>query len=286
MASGLKSLFEILGFIVGRRLSGYLIARGEATLAVTAVAVTFAAGLGLTAVAAWASRHGSDPRPVPPSGVRLQELRGLLRRRGFHWWFINRSLFWSAVIALNTFILFYLMDVVGMAFEEASRLFGDLSLTLGLGVLIMSIPAGRLADRVGRRPIVIASGLVAAAGTSLLLVVRSQSGLIVIGALLGAAVGTWLSANWALLTDLVPSARPALYLGIANIATAGGSLVSRFAGALLIDPINRITQSRASGYLSLYALAVLAFLLATWAASRVRPTQRRSSVEGDPGLGV
>ncbi len=281
LASGLKALFEILAFTAGRSISGYLIAQGDMMLAVSAAALAYAIGLLVTTLSAWGERDRSGQTEAAQPESWLKGSKALLLGSGFHWWFINRGLFWSGVIALNTFILFYLMDVIGMHFENASRFFGDLSLVLGLGVLVVAVPAGRLADRVGRRPIVIAAGLMAALGSGLLLLVRSQPGLILTGALLGLAVGMWLSANWALLTDIVPQQRPALYLGIANIAMAGGSLVSRFGGALIIDPINRLTDSQANGYLGLYGLAMVAFLLATLAVLRLPDQGRDASRRSD-----
>jgi MFS family permease len=166
-------------------------------------------------------------------------------------------------------MLFYLMDVVGMAFAQASRFVGQLSLVLGVGVLTLSLPAGRLADRLGRRPLVLAAGLLAAAGTAVILVARTPGLLFLAGGMLGVAVGAWQSANWALITDIVPADHAARYLGLANIATAGGSLLGRSAGALLVDPLNRLTGSASFGYLALYSLTLLMFLISAWAVRRI-----------------
>jgi MFS family permease len=145
-------------------------------------------------------------------------------------------------------------------------------------VLVLSLPAGRLADRLGRRPLVLAAGLLAAAGTGLILVARSEALLFLAGAMLGVAVGAWQSANWALITDIVPAAHAARYLGLANIATAGGSLVGRSAGALLVDPLNRLAESQSVGYLALYSLTLVMFLLSAWAVRRIPSPQREAAI--------
>lgn len=295
-AAGLKSLFEVLGFVLGRAASGYLVAGGLALAAVSMAAAAFLLALGLTW---WSARH--DPRPAgtveagapdptpatPPSGragtgmpnapsPRSPEGRRPLSLRqalagnaSFSWWFVQRALFWCGLIALNTFILFYLIDVVGMDFPQASRFVGQLSLVLGGGVLILSIPAGWLADHLGRRPLVLAAGLLAAAGTGVLLVARSEALLLLAGGMLGVAVGAWQSANWALITDIVPAAHAARFLGLANIATAGASLAGRSAGAALVDPLNRLTGSASAGYMALYGLTALMFLASSWAVRRI-----------------
>jgi MFS family permease len=308
-ASGFKSLFEILGFILGRRIAGYMVAQGTPQSAVLAASIVLIVTMVLTSLVARFWREKRTPKGIAEeldenetlgdnaleSPAEKQEsiitdeeaggdtpgtaqaappgysafLRPRNWPRGFGWWFVNRALFWAAVIALNSFVIFYLEDVAGMTFSEASRLFGDLSVVLGVSLLIITIPAGRLSDRVGRRPIILAACLVALAGNLLLLFARTRPGLILGGAALGLATGVFLSASWALATDLVPRGMAARYLGIANIATAGGSFIARLAGGALIDPINRLTGSEEAGYLTLYSLTLVAFVVAAFAVTRL-----------------
>jgi MFS family permease len=290
-ASGLKSLFEILGFILGRRIAGYMVAEGTPQAAVLSASAVLIATLVLTSLTARYRRGRRAPenpdgeseslpssespsKHAPGSAQQTQlSISDFLKRsnwpKGFGWWFVNRALFWSAVIALNSFVIFYMVDVAGMNFSEASRLFGDLSVVLGLSLLIITIPAGRLSDKLGRRPMILAACLVAVAGNLLLLAARTRPVLILGGAALGLATGVFLSASWALATDLVPRGMAASYLGIANIATAGGSFLARLAGGALIDPINRLTGSQEAGYLTLYSLTLVAFVVAAFAVTRL-----------------
>jgi MFS family permease len=106
----------------------------------------------------------------------------------------------------------------------------------------------------------LAAGLVAFAGAFALLFVRTETLITVAGAIIGMGVGTFLSASWALATDVVPGAEAARYLGIANIATCIGSGGARLLGGVLIDPINKALGSSSSGYLFLFSLATLFFL--------------------------
>ena len=322
-ASGLKSLFEIFGFILGRRFAGYMVAEGTPQSAVLAASVVLIVTMVLTSLAAryWrgkGSPQGAAPDRLagdgPPESHSPDELSGksssgdadgdasrevlsesapesapdaspgfsaFLKRsnwpKGFGWWFVNRALFWSAIIALNSFVIFYMEDVVGMTFSEASRLFGDLSVVLGVSLLIITIPAGRLSDRLGRRPIILAACVVAVAGNLLLLFARTRPVLILGGAALGMATGVFLSASWALATDLVPRGMAARYLGIANIATAGGSFLARLTGGALIDPINRLTGTAEAGYLTLYSLTLVAFAVAAFAVTRLEIGEIRGS---------
>jgi hypothetical protein len=67
----------------------------------------------------------------------------------------------------------------------------------------------------------------------------------------------------------VPRDEAARYLGVANIATAGGSALARFLGAVLIDSLNLASGTRSAGYLVLCGIAVAFFLLGTLAILRM-----------------
>jgi MFS family permease len=127
-------------------------------------------------------------------------------------------------------------------------------------LIVLALVSGWLSDRFGRKPVMLIAGLVAFAGALLLLFVRERTLIIVSGAIIGMAIGAFLTASWALATDIVPRQEAARYLGIANIATCIGSGMARLLGGVLIDPINRALGSSSSGYLLLFALATVCFL--------------------------
>jgi MFS family permease len=132
----------------------------------------------------------------------------------------------------------------------------------------VAVPAGRWADRWGRRRLIVAAGLAAAAGTSLLLAAPSTTTALFAGAILGLAVGVFQVASWAMVTQVVPGQQAGRMLGLANIATAVGSGLARLGGGLIIDPVNRLAGSTSAGYLLLYGLAAAAFLAGTVAILR------------------
>src|SRR3989337_2955572 len=113
------------------------------------------------------------------------------------------------------------------------------------------------------------AGLLASGGRGMVLFLRSPLGIVAAGLVIGLGIGIFLSANWAMITDIVPPGEAARYLGIANMAAASGSFLARFAGGALIDPVNRMMGSQTAGYLTLYVLTLLAFVVATAAVSRL-----------------
>jgi MFS family permease len=285
-AAGLKALLEILGFIVGRGLSGRLIGGGFVVAAAALPIIGLAAALGITLLAIRARPEVPAPEGSPqtsPQGWRAA-LRGTLAvewrgNPGFRWWLLNRFLFWGGFIALNTFLLFFLIDVHAMPEARAQTFVADVSTLLGASILVVTLPAGWLSDRIGRRGLVAWTGVAAAVGTALLLFARSTTGMIAAGVVLGLGVGAFLAADWALLTDLVPRAEAARYLGIANIAAAGGSATARLLGGVVIDPVSKLAGAPWAGYAAVFGMAMIGFLVAAWAILRV-PTGRAPSPYG------
>jgi MFS family permease len=269
--AGMKAALDIVAFVTGRLVAGILVGLaprwGEAA-ALAAVGVPIAVLLAALAVTAAGAREpaASGPAPSPLAALRSAFRIDLRGHPAFGWWFANRLLFWTGFLLLNTFLLLFVIAVLGRTEPEAQRLVGQVSAALGGLLAVAALAAGWLSDRVGRRPLLVAAGLVSAAGTAVVLGGRDTAPVLAGAAVIGLGVGMFLSANWALITDIVPGAEAARYLGVANVATAGGSAIARLLGGVLIDPVNRALGSPSAGYLLVYAIALACFLLATLAA--------------------
>lgn len=284
--AGLKAMLDIVAFVVGRQAAGQLVGRapvwGEAAivLAVSVPVVMLLLALGLTV---WGAREASDAAVLAPQRTVHAALAAsfavdLRANPAFGWWFANRLLFWMSFLILNTFLLFFVIDVIGVAEAEAQRLLGQISTLLGAALALVALPAGWLSDRVGRKPLVIVAGVLASLGTVLLILSRDVSLLIVAAVLVGLGVGMFLGANWALVTDIVPREEAARYLGIANIASAGGSALARILGGAVIDPFNAALGSSTAGYLVVYSIAALGFLCSAFV---IIPLPVRSALPDD-----
>jgi len=207
---------------------------------------------------------------INPAVAALRRIgRGLARLpTTFIWWTLNRILFWSSAIALRTFLLNYLEDVHSLSLDDAEVFGSQLLLILGGGIVLLAIPAGVLADRIGRRPLLVTAGLLAASGTLLLLFLRDINLLFVAGALIATGAGIFASTSWALATDLAPGSGGALYLGLANSATVIGSISGRLGGPL-IDGVNFVSGTATLGYLVVFSIAALFFTMSSVAVLRI-----------------
>jgi len=116
------------------------------------------------------------------------------------------------------------------------------------------------------------SGLIAAAGTILLLFATSLPLVIVSGCIIGMGAGTFMATNWALGTDLVPPQEAGRYLGISNLAGAGAGIVGAGIGGPMADFFNALRPGL--GYLVIFAVYAALFLLSVAALSGVKETAK------------
>ena len=285
-ASGYRALLDVAALIVGRQASSWLIAQvdvwGEIAVWLTATVPIISMVITLLI-----THNLLKQFPLPPQTQERFNLKETLAGAfsidfktypAFAWWFANRFFFWGAFNILGTFLLFFTIDVIGLPQAEAQRYIGTLATIIGLGILFIAVPAGRLADRIGRKPLVIFSGILAAIGTIFVLVMRDLILIGVGGALIGVASGVFISANFALITDIVPAKEAARYMGLAGIASASGSALARLMGGIIVDPLNAWAGNSSTGYLVLYSVAVVFFLISTIAAYAI-PIPKKNMAE-------
>ncbi len=212
-------------------------------------------------------------------GIRLPLLLTMVKsfkinvrtNRDFVWFLVSRLLILMAFTTLQTFALYFLRDVVGVA--SPAQATARFSLVAVAGMLVVVYPAGRLSDRVGRRPLVLAAGLLGALGIALIFLFQYNYMIIMFGGgLVGISFGAFMSTNWALATDLVAKGEEARYLGLTNLATAGGAALARLIGPV-IDFFNG--YSPGLGYQVMLLACFVYFLLGSVLVLRIRQPQPR-----------
>lgn len=192
-------------------------------------------------------------------------------RPDFAWWVINRLGFLTGAINLSTFTVYFLQARLGLAREAAAKPAAQLLMFIGIAILIFALTGGWLADRFGRKRMVLMSGLVATAGAALALSLPNLSVIYAGGAILGAALGLFYTANWALGTSIVPKEEAGRYLGISNLAGAGAGAVGAYIGGPIADFFTtNLPTMPGVGYILLFAIYGTLFILSTLALLKIK----------------
>jgi MFS family permease len=182
----------------------------------------------------------------------------------FVWWIVNRLMFLAAVTSIQGSIFYFVMYAFKLDNEGASNMTGSLTSIIGVFIILTALASGWISDKIGRKRLVGISGVVAAAGNILLLVTIWIPNLIIVysaGTIIGLATGLFMTANWALGTDLVPDDEAGRYLGVSNLAGAGAGIIGAGIGGLVADAINH--SYIGLGYFAVFAAYTLLFALSS-----------------------
>ena len=83
-----------------------------------------------------------------------------------------------------------------------------------------TVPAARISQGIGRKPVIYAAAAISAIGMTIAALAPSPPVVLVGAVLIGLGAGSFLSVDWALMTEIIPRASSGRYMGISNVATA------------------------------------------------------------------
>ncbi|GHD76046.1 MFS transporter [Streptomyces goshikiensis] len=258
------------GWLGVSQVGGILVGTALATAAggITAGYLACAAFSVLTAVPYVLMRRDVRLSPADRPALRWRTfLTGFWidprRHPDFGWAWLTRFLMNLSYSISTMYLLYYLTDAVRY---EGDADTGVLILTAlnALTLLSTVVVSGIRSDRSGRRKAyVIGSGLVITAATLLLAVWQTWTGAVVASLVLGLGFGVYTSVDFALLTDVLPTAEDrGRDLGVINIANALPQVLAPVIAAPVV--------SHLGGYTALYALAGFLALAGSVLVRRIR----------------
>lgn len=261
IAAGARNFADVLGVVIAALALPPLVSGGDPGPGFTIAILAYAAGVTVT-ILSIREYPVEDPAGAPAPQPGLSRVLTAMvfdprRHKPFAWLILSRLLFVIGLTTIQTFALFFIRDVLQP--PSAVELWGTLTQAIGITILVITLPAGRLSDRIGRRPLIVLSALVASGGAVLFLFARDPLTVLVVGCLVGIGVGGFLAANWALAIDLAPPEEAARFLGLTNLATAGGAALARLVGPG-IDAGNTLGPD--FGYLGMISTVAACFFLA------------------------
>lgn len=180
----------------------------------------------------------------------------------FTWWVISRLAYLVGSTNLAGFVLYFLQGRLGYTRELAATPASRMMLFVGVFILLSALPGGWLTDRLGRKRMLMVSGVVAAGGVVVMLLATNLTLVYVAGSIIGVATGIFYAASWALGTSLVPPEEAGRYLGIANLAGAGAGAVGAYVGGPVADFFTtHVPETPGLGYVLIFGIYGVLFLL-------------------------
>jgi MFS family permease len=177
---------------------------------------------------------------------------------------LTGEVLWSAIFPLGP----YYHDRFGLNATETGVIFA----ASGVAILVISLPAGLFADRVGARRLALASAALLTASAFGHAIARDFWTLLVVRAVFGIAFGALWPAALAYLTDLLPDERRARVLSASIVIAGVGTTVGPVFGGTLTERFGIVWPFSVGGVI----IAALSLLLAT------APRTRGAAVEHQP----
>jgi len=258
-ASGYFGVANVVGLLAGTLGSGWILAHAGRTAALLSICALLVLTMLATVL--------FIPDRAPRTSGQFKNVRQAiattfsrpLRYPSFLWLMASRLLILLGLVGVQSFVFFYFNNVF-FHNDRMDTIRASYTL-LGLVIFaafIVSWPAARASDRFGRRPFILAGGLLGAAGV--LMLVFSHYELVptqlveplartlkvpplaaqatLVGVLIGIGYGVFFSVDWAFIQDVIPTQEAGLFMGFSNIATAGSGILARLIGGFLLDPFN------------------------------------------------
>jgi MFS family permease len=276
-ASGLMGLMLTLGTIGGvgiATVGGIIDNVALATMALGIVEVVTMVVL----IATVDEGRAAPTRTRPWREIALSAWgRDILQQRDVLWLLLVRLLFLGAYNA-TLIAIGYFRRSHGLSDDDANATVFLATAIVGVSTAMAAIPGGRLSDRFGRRPVIWAAGLIAGLGLLGVTVAPTPELAVASWVPFGIGMGTFLSADWALMADVIPKHTAGRYMGILNAGTA-------MAGPVFIIVAGPVQDLVAAGFGDAVgpraAMLVAAGFIALSALALTRVDPRRREGEGD-----
>jgi MFS family permease len=240
LASAMVGLMQVLGNVLGFGLAAIANTQGNVGLAILAIA-----SVELVTMLSVVLRVPNGPPAKSRGGRSWRSIAAetwgtdILRETSYLWLLASRLLILMGGAAVLNFIYLYLADAHGLSQAQSGGAFGFMLLA-AVGVSLLAIvPASRLSDRYGRKPVIYVCTALGAIGVGIIALAPSIPVAIIGSAIFGASQGTFLAVDWALMTDIIPRASSGRYMGLSNVVTASSTTIAIIVGGPLIDLVNR-----------------------------------------------
>jgi Na+/melibiose symporter-like transporter len=271
-ASALVGLMQVLGNVAGFVIGAIATATNQFGLGLIALGVLELSTM-LSVVIRVREGPPAKSRAGRPWRAIAAEAWGtdILRERSFLWLVASRLAILMGGSELVQLATFYLSRSMGLNQTDTGLVLIPLTGLVAVGTVISVVPAARISDRVGRKPVIWTSCAIGGAGLGIVAAAPILP-IAFLGALVyGVSAGIFLAVDWALMTDIIPKASSGRYMGLSNVATASAGVLAVAFGGTLMD----IVGGPDAGGLGPRAALMLGVILLGLGAILLRPVDER-----------
>ncbi len=285
LASALVGVMSILGVIGGTILVS--VGYGMGSFAVPTI------GLGLIELATaigtllWVQEGRAPKDRAGRSWLAIARTAwglDVLHERSFLWLVGSRLFVLAGIAVLTKLVVLYMARSLVLDANARSFWVPVTSVLVAVTIVLSTLPAARISDRVGRKRVIYASCAFGAIGAAIAALAPSVLVAEVGVVLLAIAAGAFLSVDWALMTDIIPKESSGRFMGISNVATACAGPLALLTGGTLMDLVGGPEES-GSGPRAAFGVAVVLFGLGALLLTRVEERRREDVVPGEVRLG-
>jgi MFS family permease len=189
--------------------------------------------------------------------------------RDFAWLMVSRLFFLMAPVGVSTFALNFIRFTFHYSAKQASFYSSILLAMVVVFAAVMSMAAGFLAQRLGKKRMVASACVIGGIGSILEVFAPTLLWVLLFGIILGISLGVFLSVDWAFMTDLIPKAEAGRYMGLSNIATVSAGLIARPILGPIIDAFNN-NRTSTVGYRVMFGAVTVFYVIALLTLRPVR----------------
>lgn len=194
----------------------------------------------------------------------------------FNWVWFTRFLNSVGFYIILTQLLFYFNDRVkdlnlfGLVNfnEDTKKAQIVIALVISLTAAIGAVIAGKFADKIGRKKVIMLSGYIMFGALVPFAMIPNYSLIVLLSIAFGFGYGMYLSADWALVADILPNEDDfARDMGMWSMSVPLGQMLAGLSG-VMITWLNR--SSIGEGYTVAFLIAAVFFLLSTVLVKQIK----------------
>lgn len=276
LASALVGLMQILGNVTGFALVAIANIQKDVAIALIGVAI-----VELVTMISVVVRVDDGPPPKSREGRSWWKIAAetwgtdILQERSYVWLVASRLLVLTGGAMLVNFVIFYLSQTHGLDQSQTGGVQLTLLAVVAIANIIAVVPAARISDRIGRKPVIYVSCAIGGVGLLIAAVAPTVPVALIGAGLFGLSAGMFLAVDWALMTDIIPKASSGRYMGMSNVATGASTIVALIIGSFALDFFNA-TVGVGVGPRAIYLVGAVAFIIgALLLVPVVEPDRRR-----------